>query len=212
MTGWAGKWNLDEREPARMRAEKRADQIKVLPADEAQKMVDISNAKTQIAIACWEWSPTNASLAQNLEVALKTLSLGERLQKTEVTEVANNMVYIAPSANLDAAEKKLAQLKKLGLTDLYVVQDQSALRWAISLGVFKTPEAAKAFLATMQKRNIKDLKMATRSVNANKVVFRFLNLQVEEKKALDQVLTQFPELSAQVCQSDVNASKVANPG
>lgn len=197
--GWLGKWSLDEREPLRLKAEKRADKLTVLSASATQDIVDAAAAKAIPPIACFEFAGMTLADSQQIEEKLKPLAFGARQTRSEIAEVATNMVYVPPLANQDAAEKKLAAIKKLGLTDVSVVQDQSPLRWAISLGVFKTPEAAKAYLAQVQKKGVKEAKIAPRAVSASKFVLRFADVSSAEKKALDQIQSSIANIAAHEC-------------
>ncbi len=205
--GWLGKWSLDEREPLRMKAEKRADKLTVLSASATQEIVDTAAAKAVPPIACFEFAGLTLADSQQLEEKLKPLAFGARQTRSEIAEVATNMVYLPPQANQDAAEKKLAAVKKLGLTDVSLVQDQSPLRWAISLGVFKTPEAARNYLASLQKRGFKEAKIAPRAVSASKFVLRFSEVTAAEKKALDQLQSQVPNMDAHECKLSDAAPK-----
>lgn len=206
--GWLGKWSLDEREPLRIKAEKRADKLTVLSASATQELVDAAAAKAVPPIACFEFAGLTLADSQQLEEKLKALALGARQTRSEIAEVATNMVYLPPLPNQDAAEKKLALIKKSGLTDVSVVQDQSPLRWAISLGVFKTPEAAKNFLMNVQKKGWKEAKIAPRAVSASRFVLRFLDVTVTEKKALDQMQTQVQNIDAHECKLSDATSKL----
>lgn len=197
--GWLDKWSLDEREPLRIKAEKRADKLTVLSASATQDIVDAAAAKAIPPIACFEFAGMTLADSQQIEEKLKPLAFGARQTRSEIAEVASNMVYVPPLANQDAAEKKLAAIKKLGLTDVSVVQDQSPLRWAISLGVFKTPEAAKTYLAQVQKKGVKEAKVAPRAVSASKFVLRFSDVSSAEKKALDQISSSIANIAAHEC-------------
>lgn len=205
--GWLGKWSLDEREPLRIKAEKRADKLTVLSASATQDLVDAAAAKAVPPIACFEFAGLTLADSQQLEEKLKPLAFGARQMRSEIAEVATNMVYLPPSANQDAAEKKLALVKKMGMTDVSVVQDQSPLRWAISLGVFKTPEAAKNYLASVQKKGLKEAKIAPRAVSASKFVLRFSDVTVAEKKTLDQLQSQVQNIDAHECKLGDAATK-----
>ena len=127
------------------------------------------------------------------------MALATRLTRTELAEVATNMVYLPSLGSKDAAEKKAAQLRKLGVTEFYVVQDQTPLRWGISLGVFKTPEAAKAHLANLAKKRLKEAKLAPRAVSAAKVNYRLQDLTAEEKQLVDQIKSSFANAQTQDC-------------
>jgi hypothetical protein len=183
--GLFGNWERTEREPTRLKAEKNADKLKVLTPNVAHDMIDAANKKAIPPIACLELGGINTSDVKSVEEKLKLLALGDRQTRTEIAEVATNMVYLPPLGSKEAADKKAVQLQKLGLTEFYIVQDQSPLRWGISLGVFKTPEAAQTHLANLVKKGLKEARIAPRAVSAAKVVYRFLSITPEEKQSLE---------------------------
>ncbi|MBR7747554.1 SPOR domain-containing protein [Undibacterium baiyunense] len=189
------------REPLRMKAEKNPDKIKLLNANEAQDLIDAQTKKAEPILACLEVSGFTAAEGKSFDEKLKPLALAERLTRTELAEVATNMVYLPSLGSKDAAEKKAAQLRKLGVTEFYIVQDQTPLRWGISLGVFKTPEAAKTHLANLAKKGLKEAKLAPRSVSAAKINYRLENLNEEEKQAIIQIKSAFPQIQSQACKS-----------
>jgi hypothetical protein len=204
--GLFGNWERVEREPTRLKAEKNADRLKVLAPNVAHDMIDIANKKAIPPIACLELGGINTADAKNVEEKLKLLVLGTRQTRTEMAEVATNMVYLPSLGSKDAADKKAAQLKKLGLTEFYIVQDQSPLRWGISLGVFKTPEAAQTHLANLVKKGLKEARIAPRAVSAAKVVYRLLDITPEEKKSLDALKESFSSAEMHECTIKIEAT------
>ena len=61
-------------------------------------------------------------------------------------------VFIPPQASRPAAFGKAIELKDLGVEDYFVVQDEGEHRWALSLGIFRTEEAAQARLSALQEK------------------------------------------------------------
>lgn len=197
--GVFGNWERAEREPTRIKAEKNTDKLKMLTRSTAHDMMDTANKKAIPPIACLEFGGISSADAKSVEEKLKLLALGDRQSRTEIAEVATNMVYLPSLGSKDAADKKAAQLKKLGVTEFYVVQDQSPLRWGISLGVFKTPEAAKTHLANLVKKGLKEARIAPRAVSAAKVVYRLLEITPEEKNSLDLLKESFSGTEIHEC-------------
>lgn len=197
--GFLGNWTSDEREPSRMKLEKNGDKIKLMSANEAQDLIEANTKKPEPTLACLELSGLTLADSKSLDEKLKPLALSNRLTRTELAEVATNMVYLPSLGSKDAAEKKAAQLRKLGVAEFYIVQDQTPLRWGISLGVFKTPEAAKAHLANLVKKGLKEAKLAPRAVSAAKVSYRLQDLSAEEKQKIDQIRSGFSSAQSQEC-------------
>src|SRR5690606_35581749 len=67
-------------------------------------------------------------------------SLGARAETRSLPAPLSHMVYLPPQPDRAGAERKAAELRALGIDDFFIIQDNSDLRWAISLGVFKTEE------------------------------------------------------------------------
>lgn len=199
--GFLGNWSSDVREPLRMKYEKNADKIKLMNANAAQDSIEAHTKKMTPVLACLELSGFSVADSKSFDEKVKSLALAERLTRTELAEVASNMVYLPSLGSKDAAEKKAAQIRKLGVTEFYVVQDQTPLRWGISLGVFKTPEAAKAHLANLVKKGLKEAKLAPRTVTAAKINYRLENLSEEEKQILDQIKLGFSQVQSQECKN-----------
>ena len=99
------------------------------------------------AAACLEWGSFTVADAPRAEQALEPLALGARLAQRRSEEKAGWWVFIPPQGNRQSALRKAAELKELGIEDYFVVQEEGAYRWALSLGVFRTEEAARARLA-----------------------------------------------------------------
>lgn len=98
-------------------------------------------------------------------------------------------VFIPPLANKAAAEKKMDELKKLGIADLYLMAEEGADKLSISLGMFSSEQAANEFLQSLTKRGVKLAKIQPRSKPAEKVL-------LEVRGPQDLLLTRLPELLA----------------
>lgn len=112
-------------------------------------------------------------------------------------------VFIPPFANKAAADKKMAELKQLGIADLYLMADEGADKLAISLGMFSSEQAANEFLHALTKRGVKSAKMQPRSKPAEKA-------QLEARGPHDLLLTRLPELLAGSTEASVGECSGSN--
>ena len=71
-------------------------------------------------------------------------------------------VYIPPLANKQDVDNKAAELKRLHVPELFVVQESGAYNRAISLGLFSTREAANARLEALRALGVKSAKVGER--------------------------------------------------
>lgn len=199
--GYLGNWSGETHEPARLKLQQKADQLQLLSAQAAQVLSEAPAEKANEVIACLEVGNFATADAPRFEELLKQLELGERQTRSNVTEVATNMVYIPSLGSKDAADKKAAELRRIGITDFFIVQDQSEMRWGISLGVFKTEEAAKAHLGTLNGKGVRTARIRPRSVSTVKFSYQLRALNAEEKKRFDAIKTDFPAQEIHSCQS-----------
>ncbi|MBI3231010.1 MAG: SPOR domain-containing protein [Burkholderiales bacterium] len=151
------------------------------------------------AIACTEIGNFLPNDAKRFENLLSALALGERQSRINVQEVASHMVYIPSQGSKEGADKKAAELRSLGITNFYVLQDNSALRWGISLGIFKTEEAAQRHLATLNSQGVRTAKVGARNSTTNKVAFQLRNIDLDARGKLEKIKAGFPNQEMKAC-------------
>ncbi|MFZ6654386.1 SPOR domain-containing protein [Undibacterium sp. TJN19] len=199
--GYLGHWSLDTHEPERLKMQHHADQLKPLSASEAMTPAEAGNEKKPEIIACLEVGNFLQAEATRMEDKLKTLALGERQSRINVTEVATHMVFIPSQGSKEGADKKAGELRRLGINDFYIVQDQSNLRWGISMGVFKTEEAAKLHLNNLSNKGVRSARIGPRTVSTNKFAYQLHTLTAEEKTKYDAIKAEFPAQENRNCQT-----------
>ena len=69
-------------------------------------------------------------------------------------------VYVPPQGSRDAADGKVAELRALGVKDLYILQDDGPNQYAVSLGVFKTETSARQMLGRLQAQGSQRARVA----------------------------------------------------
>jgi hypothetical protein len=70
-------------------------------------------------------------------------------------------VYIPPLADKTAADKKTGELRALGVSDYFIVQD-GVNRHAVSLGVFSSEKRAQERLAELQSQGVRSARLGIR--------------------------------------------------
>ena len=77
---------------------------------------------------------------RRFEAQVAALDLGDRQSRRNVAgqEISSYMVYIPPQGSKEGADRKAGELKQLGVTNYFIMNESSPLRWGISLGVFKS--------------------------------------------------------------------------
>ena len=115
---------------------------------------------------CLEWGDFSGADLTRATAALSALQLGDKLSQYQVEHAIGYWVYIPPLRNKAAVTQKIAQIKARGVEEYFIVSDAGPWLNAISLGVFKTQEAAQNFLDDL--RQAKDIRSAQIGERASK--------------------------------------------
>ena len=148
------------------------EQVAKLAAERAKQAAERPKAPAKPPVAaCLELGGFGPADAVRVQQALEPFALGSRLSQRRAEDVASYWVFIPPLRSAQAANLKSAELRKLGVEDFFVVQQDAKLRFAISLGVFKTEEAANARLAELRKKGVRTARVGPKETSVQKVYF-----------------------------------------
>lgn len=159
--------------------------------------------------ACMEWGIFAGPAVAKAEAALARLEIAPERIERAVADAGGYWVYMPPLKTRAEADRKLAELKDLGVTEFFVVQEPAKWRLAISLGIFRTEEAAQAFLVKIRERGVRSA-VAARRENFLKQVAFFVREPGDSTVArLTLIQQEFPgtELKAGPCPGSVVAAK-----
>lgn len=210
--GWLDTLLPASREPSRMTQQLHPEQLTLValpeskpataaapvstPAEAGTESTATASAAAATAASCTEVGNFDAAEAQRFESRLASLSLGNRLTRRPIADNTRHIVYIPPLANKEAAEKKAAELRQFGIEDFFIIQDNSPLQWGISLGVFKTEEAARNHLAALNKKGVRSAKVGT---GGNRVAFQLHGIDTATRSSLDKIKADFPRQQLRDC-------------
>lgn len=151
--------------------------------------------------ACVEWGGFALGEASKAEQALAPLALGARLAQRRSEETAGWWVFIPPQGNRAGALKKTAELKALGIDDYFMLQDEGKMRWAVSLGVFSSEEAARSRLEALRARGVRSAQTGERDTQVSKVWFQVRGADAALQSRLRESAQGFPGTEVRDCQS-----------
>lgn len=179
--------------------------IKATGAAASEKPQSAAQAKAPPGLAaCLEWGPFAGPDAARAAAAITRLELPQPLMQRVVADVGGYWVYIPPLKTRAEVDRKIGELKALGVTDFFAVQDQTPWRNAISLGVFKSEDAAKNFLAGLREKGVRSA-IVERRENFLKQIAYFVREPGEAMVArLVELQREFPgsEIKAVACPPD----------
>lgn len=123
--------------------------------------------------ACVEWGPFGGVDVARADGALAALALPADALQRQVNDVDGYWVHMPVAKTKAEVDRKLGELKALGVTDFFVVQEAGPWRNAISLGLFRSEEAANAELEQLRQRGVRSA-MITRREKLLKLVSFFV--------------------------------------
>ncbi|MBI2315669.1 MAG: SPOR domain-containing protein [Betaproteobacteria bacterium] len=125
------------------------------------------------------------------ESALDPLALGTALSQRRVEDKAGFWVFMPPQGSRQGANQKVAELKRLGVEDYFIIQEDPKFRFAISLGVFKTEEAARGHLEQLRARGVRSAQMGARELSAPKTAFLIRDVPEALAAKLEEIRQDF---------------------
>jgi len=178
----------------------RPDQVAALAAERAKQTAK-PPPKATVA-ACLELGAFSPGDVARVQQALEPLALGSRLSLRRVEEIASYWVFMPPQRNRQAANQKAAELKKLGVEDFFIVQEDPKFRFAISLGVFKTEEAAQSRLAELRTKGVRTARVGPRETSVQKVYFTVREVPDALASRLNELRQSFAGSELKDCPSE----------
>ena len=200
--GMLGSADGELREPARLTKQLAADKLLLLSGEQAQALAAAAkagdgaaeeeaeaeeapapapSAPATPAYACLETEAFAAPDARRFETRLARLELGARQMRLAVPyqEVTSHLVYLPPANGKEGADRRTAELRERGVTNSFVMQGESPMRWAISLGVFKSVAAARREQARLAKQGVANVRILPRGPQSQRFAYRFRNIDTE---------------------------------
>ena len=115
---------------------------------------DAVKAKPKITAACLEWGSFIGTEIQRAEAAITEAGLPAASLQRVINDLPGHWVLIPPQKTRAEANALVQELKALNIADYSLVQDPPERRNAISLGIFRTEEAAQTLLGALRKRGL----------------------------------------------------------
>lgn len=147
---------------------------------------------TAAPAACLEWGSFAGPAVARAEAALARLQLAPESIERAVVDAGGHWVYVPPLKSKNEVDRKIRELGELGVTEFFVVQDPGQWRNAISLGIFRTDEAAQAFLAGLRKRGVRSAVVGRRDDFLRQIVFYLRDPSAAAVAQLTALQEEFP--------------------
>jgi hypothetical protein len=113
-------------------------------------------------------------------------------------EVTSYWVYLPPSPTMADAQRRIAELKQLGIAEYYLMPD-GPFRGAISLGLFRQDDLAFALQRSLAERGVRGARVAPRGPGTSKMTLRVRPVTSELPAELARIRATYPEAVARPC-------------
>ena len=210
--GYLGSFRTETREPARLKNQLQAGKLTLLTQEQATAPAAPpaaeEGATSAAAVpapppsyACTEVGNFLLADGRRFESQVAALNLGDRQSRRNVAgqDISSYMVYIPPQGSKEGAERKAGELKQLGVKNYFIINEGSAQRWGISLGVFKSETSAQSQLASLNKQGVHSARVAPRYSASKQFAYQFRDLDAATRARLAEITKQFEEQELRSC-------------
>lgn len=121
---------------------------------------------------CVAFSGLTTPQRDELGARIASAGPGFKLTESRTGAVTSWWVHVPPQGSKEAAERKAAELRKLGVNDLFIVNDPGPAQFAISLGLYKNETQANRLLESLREKGVRSAQVAGRGATALRVEVR----------------------------------------
>lgn len=156
--------------------------------------VKTPEARPVAAGACYEWSSfSTARVSEAVNLAQQLNVKAQAGPPVFGQENIRYWIYKPPMASAEAAQTKAEELRKLGVEDFFIVQDDPKWRNAISFGVFRDEKLADKLMEDLKAKGVRLLIKSTRNGGQGQVVIKLQNVNAQQFASLQKSQSQFPD-------------------
>lgn len=171
---------------------KRPAPIPVPPAPPATRAPAVTpTAVLPEARVCLEWGDFAAADLPKVQAALDGLALGESVIRTEVSVPSGYWIYLPPRKSKAEMDKKIAELKTLGITEFSPITESGPWRYAVSLGMYRNEDGAKTKLDELQKKGVRSARVGERTQRDTQTAFVISNASAEQAEKLGALAADY---------------------
>lgn len=183
------QWKSDPSGAMQLPQELQPEKIKLLP--------------TLPALAtCLEWGAFVEADLPRVEAALARQQLDDKMSPQAIGKAPVYWVHIPPLRSAFHAERKIGELKKLGITTYTHIQDNGKWNNAISMGFFQNIEDAQAFLASLRSKGVRSAIIGARNLEQMRFVISEPPQSVVDK--ITELKHEFPQTELKTIKCEPN--------
>ncbi len=172
------------------------ERIRIIPSPQAR-----TGSAPGAAVACLQWGTFAGPELARADAAIAALALPATSIQRALTDAGGYWVYLPPMKTKADVDQRVASLRARGVKDFYVVQEAGQWRNAISLGIFKSEDAARSMAAALAGRGVQGVALDRRVGMLKQVAYFVREPDPAAVARLAQLQRDFPgtEVKAVPC-------------
>ncbi|MSQ52433.1 MAG: hypothetical protein EXR28_11140 [Betaproteobacteria bacterium] len=176
------------------------DSIRLLSVTQAAaRKPDLPRPDPPKTVSCMEWNGFGLDEIARAQEALLPVSPGVKVTERKTEEATGWWVFMPPQANRQGAVQKVDELKRLGIEEFFIVQDDPKFRFAISLGVFRSEDAARNKLEQLQNRGVRTARVGPRTTPVVRVSLQLREVLESAQPKVIELAKEFPGTAFKDC-------------
>jgi hypothetical protein len=183
------------------RLEVRPDRIRLLGRNEAARAPAPAQAAAKPPAECLEWGLFTGAAVARADASISRLDLPPGTVRRALVDAGAYWVYIPPAKTRPEVERTLEDLAARRVSDFSLVQDPPQWRNAISLGIYKTEEAAQIRLNALRDNGVHSAIVERRDNILKQVAYYVRQPSIAMVARLAELQREFPgsEVRATPC-------------
>ena len=195
--GLLAAWGVapaQQSEPQRLAQQIRPEALRILSADEARR-VEVATSAPKSA-ECLQAGPFEDAQVAPLRASLGALPAGSWILEPTV-EPARWIVYMGKYPNIEAVNKKKAELRYLGVSFQALVNP--ALELGLALGGYKSEDEANEQLNQVSQRGVRTARVVVERPELRGQLLRFPTIDDTLRPRIDELRTALAGKPLRAC-------------
>ncbi len=142
---------------------------------------------------CYEWASFDLGSVAEAASRANRLDIKTVVNQQNAGEAVRYWVYKPPLASAELAQQKAEELRAMGISDFFVVQEPK-WRNAISFGVFKDEQLAINLMNTLKNKGVREVVKAVRNNKGEgNAAIRLVKVSPQQYSQMRKVLADYPD-------------------
>ena len=167
-------------------------------------VVATANAGGRVCLLLSELPPAES---EKFEAVLAERFPAFKAQRTALTATGSYWINIPPLAGKQEVDAKVAELKKLDISEYFVVQETGPNNRAISLGLYSRRAAAETRLEALREKGVRSARITERNVRAASVTLELDGPEAQADALRQAIDDNLPESKAAPCKTGTTSAQ-----